>query len=355
MAHTFTNNATATLASGISDTDTTINLTSGQGALFPTLSSGDDFFATLVDSSNNLEIIKVTARSTDSLTVVRAQESTTARAYLASDKLELRPTAQILTDFTQTSAAQTLTNKTINLTANTLSGTKAQFNTALSDDDFVTLTGSETLTNKTLTSPTITGTISGGTVAGANVSGDITGNAAGLTGTLGVANGGTGATTLTSNAVILGNGTSAVGSVSPGTSGNVLTSNGSAWVSQASSSGATIVRSNASEAIDTQHSVSLSAVQNKVILIDLNLHNANEANNVSILVRFRGGFDGSYTGGFDQTTTTAPVNNVIVDRSSFSFALSVGSNGTFYYICEITNLGEGTSAPPFINTRIIGI
>ena len=49
----------------------------------------------------------------------------------------------------------TLTNKTINLSDNTLSGTVAQFNTALSDDNFVTLTGSENLTNKTLTSPTI--------------------------------------------------------------------------------------------------------------------------------------------------------------------------------------------------------
>jgi hypothetical protein len=50
---------------------------------------------------------------------------------------------------------QTLTNKTIDLTSNTLTGTKAQFNTAMSDDNFVTLTGSEVLTNKTLTAPTI--------------------------------------------------------------------------------------------------------------------------------------------------------------------------------------------------------
>ena len=55
----------------------------------------------------------------------------------------------------------------------------------------------------------------------------------GITGTLGVANGGTGATTLTANNVILGNGTSAVQVVAPGTNGNVLTSNGTTWVSQA--------------------------------------------------------------------------------------------------------------------------
>jgi len=46
-----------------------------------------------------------------------------------------------------------------------------------------------------------------------------------------VANGGTGATTLTANNVILGNGTSAVQFVAPGASGNVLTSNGTTWQS----------------------------------------------------------------------------------------------------------------------------
>ena len=55
----------------------------------------------------------------------------------------------------------TITNKTINLANNTLTGTTAQFNTALSDNDFATLAGSETLTNKTLTSPVLNTAISG--------------------------------------------------------------------------------------------------------------------------------------------------------------------------------------------------
>jgi hypothetical protein len=53
----------------------------------------------------------------------------------------------------------------------------------------------------------------------------------GVTGTLPVGNGGTGASSLTANNVLLGNGTSAVQVVAPGSSGNVLTSNGTTWAS----------------------------------------------------------------------------------------------------------------------------
>jgi hypothetical protein len=48
-----------------------------------------------------------------------------------------------------------------------------------------------------------------------------------------VAYGGTGATSLTANNVLLGNGTSAVQTVAPGTNGNVLVSNGTTWTSAA--------------------------------------------------------------------------------------------------------------------------
>ena len=54
---------------------------------------------------------------------------------------------------------------------------------------------------------------------------------AGVTGTLPVGNGGTGAATFTANNVLLGNGTSAFQVVAPGTNGNVLTSNGTTWAS----------------------------------------------------------------------------------------------------------------------------
>lgn len=54
-----------------------------------------------------------------------------------------------------------------------------------------------------------------------------------VSGILPVANGGTGSTSLTANNVLLGNGTSALQVVAPGTNGNVLTSDGTTWVSSA--------------------------------------------------------------------------------------------------------------------------
>ncbi len=54
-----------------------------------------------------------------------------------------------------TAGSETLTNKTINFADNTITTTTANFNTALTDGDIATLAGSETLTNKTLTSPVI--------------------------------------------------------------------------------------------------------------------------------------------------------------------------------------------------------
>ena len=93
-----TNNAYGTLSAGINNSVTTVTLNSGEGARFPSLSAGEYFYATLIDTSNNLEVVKGTARSSDSLTVTRAQDNTTARAFSANDRCELRPTAKLFED-----------------------------------------------------------------------------------------------------------------------------------------------------------------------------------------------------------------------------------------------------------------
>lgn len=102
----------------------------------------------------------------------------------------------------------------------------------------------------TVTSVGGTGTVNGITLTGTVTStGDLTlgGTLSGVSlttqvsGTLPVGNGGTGATTLTANNVLLGNGTSAVQVVAPGTTGNVLTSNGTTWASTAPAGGGSLI------------------------------------------------------------------------------------------------------------------
>lgn len=93
MGLKLSNNAISRLASGITNSDITISLTPGSGALFPALTAGDWFPATIVKANGTLEIVRVTGRSVDVLTVTRAQESTTAKAFNAGDMIELRLTA----------------------------------------------------------------------------------------------------------------------------------------------------------------------------------------------------------------------------------------------------------------------
>lgn len=94
MPQLFSNNGVATLASSATNVATSLSLASGKGALFPNPSAPDYFIATLTNPGETLfEIVKVTARATDVLTVVRAQEGTTALAWSTGDKCELRITA----------------------------------------------------------------------------------------------------------------------------------------------------------------------------------------------------------------------------------------------------------------------
>lgn len=108
----FSNNASAALAAGISNTVTSLSVASGTGSLFPTLGAGDYFYATLVDPSNNIEVIKVTARTGDNMTIVRGQDGTTARTFASGDKLEVRLTAAGLSAIQgeASAAATTATN-----------------------------------------------------------------------------------------------------------------------------------------------------------------------------------------------------------------------------------------------------
>lgn len=179
----FSNNASGALASSITTSATTITLTTGGGAQFPGIAAGNYFYATLTDSSNNLEIVKVTARASDVLTVVRAQEGTPARAYAAADKIELRVTAAVMNSLPQLAADQTF------LGTNTFSSAPT-FGTALAvtsgGTGVTTSTGSganvlgtsPTIATATLTSPTMTTPVLGTPASG--VLTNCTGTATGL-------------------------------------------------------------------------------------------------------------------------------------------------------------------------------
>lgn len=83
----FANNAQTTLAGPIASGALSVNVAAGTGSEFPTVGAGQYFVMTLTDAATGLihEIVFVTARSSDTLTIVRGQENTTARSWLAGD------------------------------------------------------------------------------------------------------------------------------------------------------------------------------------------------------------------------------------------------------------------------------
>ena len=136
------------------------------------------------------------------------------------------------------SITNTAPDQTVTLTGagtTVVTGSYPNF-TITSNDQYVgtvtSVSGTGTVNGLTLTGTvTSSGSLTlGGTLSGVDL-------ATAVTGTLPVANGGTGATSLAANAVLIGNGTSAITAVSPGTAGHVLTSTGTAWVSQVPSGG----------------------------------------------------------------------------------------------------------------------
>lgn len=117
MPQLFTNNASGTLASAVTAVATTMALTAGHGARFPAISGGDYFLLTLYEMSGtqevNHEVVKVTGRATDTLTVVRAQEGTTSRAWGANAPVELRITAGAMSNLMDKDSAQAVTGRKV--------------------------------------------------------------------------------------------------------------------------------------------------------------------------------------------------------------------------------------------------
>lgn len=149
MALKLKNNAVGYLAAVVTASDIGLTLQAGQGAAFPTLSTGDYFYATITSSGGTYEVIKVTARASDGFTIVRAQEGTTAQSFGAGSRFELRVTSQNVLDVVNNT---TIDNSTIGATT----AASGRF-TTLTATGTLNVSGASTLAGATATSLTVSG------------------------------------------------------------------------------------------------------------------------------------------------------------------------------------------------------
>ena len=101
----FANNADSSLNGAIASDTLVLTLKAGEGSKFPSPSNGDYFLVTLYQKLGsgeiNHEIVKCTSRTGDDLTVVRAQEGTSAKSFNSGDLVELRFTKGTAENFPQ--------------------------------------------------------------------------------------------------------------------------------------------------------------------------------------------------------------------------------------------------------------
>lgn len=104
MSIKLANNAVSVLALAISNSSTTVQLRSGDGARFPALAFGQWYPITVVSTDGDIEIMRVVGRSGDTLTVERSQEGTASRSFPSGSPIELRITAGIFEALTASAA-----------------------------------------------------------------------------------------------------------------------------------------------------------------------------------------------------------------------------------------------------------
>ena len=168
---------------------------------------------------------------------------------------------------------------------------------------------------------------------------DITGGTiVGIT-DLAVADGGTGTSSITANSVILGNGTSALSGnlVAPGTSGNVLTSNGTTWTS-ASLPAAPSVITQQSYSPNTTYSISVSGTNRPIMLC---MHYSGiQGGATDVSVQFQWGL-GSLANTFTAYPQTT-VNYVVDPSNSLTVFLTPSTSTTLQFRVNTLNLGNQT-------------
>jgi hypothetical protein len=108
------NFGTSTLASTITDSDTTLSVQSGDASKFPSPSGGDSFPLVVTAADGTREIMLCTARASAVLTVTRGQEGTSAAAFDAGARVDMRATKAIYDSFVQTGDIDTDTTLAAN-------------------------------------------------------------------------------------------------------------------------------------------------------------------------------------------------------------------------------------------------
>jgi hypothetical protein len=114
-------NASSTMASGITNSQTTVTVQTGNGAYFPAPSAGQILAVTFEDTSGNLEVAYCTGITGDTLTVIRGAETIPSQvggpalAFASGSRVEARVTAGMLNALLQKNGGDTLTGTT-NLT-----------------------------------------------------------------------------------------------------------------------------------------------------------------------------------------------------------------------------------------------
>jgi len=125
MAIILANNAKSVLTAAIGALDTTLTVTSGTEGLFPSPTAGDYFYATLEDSTKTIrEIVKCTARSGTTLTIVRAQDGSTGNIFAIGSTVEMRVNKATILD-TISAATSAAASATASATASANSATSA--------------------------------------------------------------------------------------------------------------------------------------------------------------------------------------------------------------------------------------
>ena len=142
---------------GITSTVAELNILDGVTATASEINALDGITSTVAE----LNILDGVTSTATELNIVDGNTSAGTTAVAGSDGLvtndagTMRQTTVDTFDTYLAATTKTLTNKSISLASNTVTGTTAQFNSALSDGSFATTAGTETLTNKTLTTPVI--------------------------------------------------------------------------------------------------------------------------------------------------------------------------------------------------------